>query len=360
MPRIRIKDIARIAGVSPGTVDRVIHNRGGVSESTRKKIEKIIEEYGYQRDILAGALAANKSYTILLCMPETVDAHAFWKFPEAGVHRAMDELQHFDIDVAYLRFDQHDPADFLHKIEEIDPRDYDGLLFAPVFRENSKEFIRRWREAGVPCVLFNSYLEQVEYNSFIGQDAFQSGYLGGKLMSYGLAPGNDILIINLSLRKDNYEHITEREKGFRAFFEEHSERVNNLVSLNLNGGSYDELALEIDRKMDALNVNGIFVTNSRVHLIARYLSEKGAMYVRLIGYDLLPESVEFLKREYIDFLISQSPEEQAYLGMRSLYNSIILKKEEARKVFLPIDILTKENVDYYLKFNEAYEQPERS
>ncbi|MCA1747721.1 MAG: LacI family DNA-binding transcriptional regulator, partial [Bacteroidales bacterium] len=94
MPRIRIKDIAQMANVSPGTVDRVIHNRNGVSDATRKRIENIIEEYDYQPDIIAGALASGKSYRILVCMPAVVYAHAFWKFPETGVERALDEVEH--------------------------------------------------------------------------------------------------------------------------------------------------------------------------------------------------------------------------------------------------------------------------
>ena len=355
MPRIRIKDIAQMANVSPGTVDRVIHNRNGVSDATRKRIENIIEEYDYQPDIIAGALASGKSYRILVCMPAVVYAHAFWKFPETGVERALDEMEHFDITVDYLRFDQHSKKDFMEKIGSAEISSYDGVLFAPVFTEESSVFIRRCSEAGVPCILFNSRIEETEIDGFIGQDAFQSGFLSGRLMSYGLPPEKDLLIVNLSLRKDNYQHIIKRERGFRSYFEEHSDRVSNLVSINISGGNYEDVAEEIDRKMDSMNIAGIFVTNSRVHLVARYLAERGFMRMRLIGYDLLPESIEYLKREYIDFLISQSPEEQAYIGLRQLFNKAVLKKSIPREVLLPIDILTKENIDYYLKFNKEYE-----
>ena len=44
--KIRIKDIARLAGVSPGTVDRVLHNRGNVSPSARKAIDAVLEQVG--------------------------------------------------------------------------------------------------------------------------------------------------------------------------------------------------------------------------------------------------------------------------------------------------------------------------
>jgi LacI family transcriptional regulator len=358
MPKIRIKDIARLANVSTGTVDRVIHGRDGVSEATRRRVEMIIEKYDYQPDILAGALASNKTYRLMVCMPDVVNAHAFWKLPELGVKKALEELRHFDLQVEFLRFDQHSKSDFLDKVQAVDVHQYNGLLFAPVFSDVSSEFLFRWKEAGIPCIQFNSRVEDIAADGFIGQDAFQSGFLGGRLISYGLPSGRDLLVVNLSLRKDNYQHIIRREHGFRAYFEEHSDRVSNLVSVNLNGGDYTTVAEEIARRMDAHNVAGIFVTNSRVHLVARYLAERGAMNIRLIGYDLLTESVEYLKREYIDYLISQSPEEQAYLGIRQLFSLVVLKRKQPQQVLLPIDILTKENVDYYLNFNAQYEQSE--
>lgn len=59
--RIRIKDIAIKAGVSVGTVDRVIHGRSGVSESSKKKVEEILKQMNYQPNMYASALASNKN-----------------------------------------------------------------------------------------------------------------------------------------------------------------------------------------------------------------------------------------------------------------------------------------------------------
>ena len=61
--RIRIKDIARLADVSVGTVDRVIHGRSGVSEASKKRVEEILKQLDYQPNMYASALASNKKYT---------------------------------------------------------------------------------------------------------------------------------------------------------------------------------------------------------------------------------------------------------------------------------------------------------
>ncbi|PMC37502.1 LacI family transcriptional regulator [Bacillus sp. UMB0899] len=61
---LTIKDIAEMAGVSPGTVSKVINNYSGISENTRKKVMDIITETGYQPTFFAKALATKKSNLI--------------------------------------------------------------------------------------------------------------------------------------------------------------------------------------------------------------------------------------------------------------------------------------------------------
>lgn len=72
---IRIVDIAKMAGVSVGTVDRVIHNRGRVSEENRKKVQAILEMVNYQPNLMARSLASKKQYhfiAITLLLRESI------------------------------------------------------------------------------------------------------------------------------------------------------------------------------------------------------------------------------------------------------------------------------------------------
>ena len=70
--KIRIKDVAELAGVSVGTVDRVLHNRPNVSEDARKKVEKALKDMDYRPNVYASALAYNKKYTFCCIMPKHV------------------------------------------------------------------------------------------------------------------------------------------------------------------------------------------------------------------------------------------------------------------------------------------------
>ena len=75
--RIRIKDIARLADVSVGTVDRVIHGRSGVSEASKKRVEEILKQLDYQPNMYASALASNKKYTFICLLPQHLEGE-YW------------------------------------------------------------------------------------------------------------------------------------------------------------------------------------------------------------------------------------------------------------------------------------------
>jgi len=347
MPKVRIKDIAEIANVSVGTVDRVIHNRGEVSPPTREKVQKLLMEFDYKPDIAARSLALKRDIHLAVVMPKVVNDHTFWELPLRGIRRALKILDHDHVNLHHFYFDQMDREEFNAIAKQFPYETVEGVLFAPVFMEESTRFLEHCSEKHLPVVLFNSFLDAPSVKSYVGQDAFQSGYVAARLMDYGLEQGGNVAIVNMSARKDHYAHIVEREKGFRAYFANAEERLTHLISIDLNGA--DDLVLKdkIAETCATYNIAGIFVTNSRVHKVARFLDEAGKDRIRMVGYDLLPENIRFLKLDRIDFLISQKPEEQAFLGLNSLYNLVVFKREPDPKQWLPIDIITSENLAYY-------------
>ena len=71
----------------------------------------------------------------------------------------------------------------------------------------------------------------------------------------------------------------------------------------------------------------------------------------LMGYDLLTRNVACLREGVIDFLIAQQPTLQGYSSVESLCNHLILKKKVKECNYMPINLLTIENIDFYLDAN---------
>ncbi len=345
--KVRIKDIARLAQVSPGTVDRVIHNRGEVSEKTRNKIREIIEELNYQPDILARTLASKKSFQFAVLMPVSVNENDFWNSPRLGIDKALNEVSPFGVQVRPYYFDQFDNSSFKEKSNQILREKPDAILFAPVFPAESISFLQQCREFNIPLILFNSNLEEAEEVFYIGQDALQSGYLGAKLLSYGLKSDDDILIVNIAGRKDNHNHILRRERGFRKYFADHPEIKSNVITIDCVQDCGENFDKQFSQALEKYRVSAAFVTNSRVYEVADYIEKHDIDTISLLGYDLLPQNVKALKNGIIDFLISQKPEQQGYMGIMTLFNKLVLQKDVSQKQYISIDILTRENIDYY-------------
>jgi len=316
MSKVRIKDIAEIANVSIGTVDRVIHNRGEVSPATREKIQRLLKEFDYKPDIAARSLALKRDIHLAVLMPRVVNDHTFWELPLQGIQRALDLLDHEHVTLHRCYFDQMNREEFRKIVEEFPFETMEGVLFAPVFQEESYSFLERCNLEQIPVVLFNSLLEAPAVKSYVGQDAYRSAYVAAKLMDYGLDKGRDVAIVNMSGRMDHYAHIIEREKGFRAYFANSDGRLRHLISIDLNGADDQSLQEKLGDICASYDIAGLFVSNSRVY-------------------------------DRIDFLISQKPEEQAFLGLNSLYNLVVFNREPSPKQWLPIDIITSENLAYY-------------
>ena len=90
--------------------------------------------------------------------------------------------------------------------------------------------------------------------------------------------------------------------------------------------------------------------NSRVFRIVYYLEDLQLSHFRLLGYEPLLPNIKALKEGKIRYLLSQRPELQGYRAMKALCEYKVFKKAVPRRNFMPIDILTAENIDYYTDF----------
>ncbi len=349
--KVTIRDIAEKAGVSIGTVDRVLHDRGEVSPETRKRVLGIIHEMRYEPDILARILKTKKKFKIAILLPAPDRENLFWKDPEDGIRQALNDELHVGFSLIEGLYDQFDKSSFKRQANRVLREIPDALIMAPVFYQESMSFLDRCSSAGIPFVVINSNICHKDQLCFIGQDSLKSGQLAARLLSYGLDTNKNLVIINIASETDNYGHILNRGKGFLDFFAESPDYGRtNIIKINID--TTDDLVIHeyLSSEIRGQNsISGIFVTNSKVYKVARYLEENMSFHPHLIGYDLLVENTRYLKKGLIDFLISQRPKEQGYRGFISLFQYLVLGRKPEPEIYLPIDIIASENFEYYSK-----------
>lgn len=344
---VGVREIARRGNVSIATVDRVIHNRTGVSVKTRQRIQQIIEEVNYQPNMLASRLASRKVYRLAVLIPKVSRETDYWAAPLTGIQRAGAEISQYGITIDTYFFDLNSKASFVNQTKKIMGQPVDGVLLAPSFIEESVQFTQHCQEQKIPYVFINSDIPNQNSLCYIGPDLIKSGYLAAHLISYGIAEDEKVLVVNISKELDDHHHLLRKEEGFRKYFEDHQKSIA-IVKVDIRKTKYASIAETLTKVFaQHPDLRAVFTTNSRVSSVARFAESSGRADLRLIGYDFLEKNIAYLKNETIDFLICQKPEEQAFRGIIALYQHLVLSAEVANVHHMPIDIITKENYSFY-------------
>ena len=346
--RIRIKDIAKMADVSVGTVDRVLHGRSGVSEASRKRVEEILEKLNYQPNMYASALASNKKYAFACLLPQH-DTGEYWTEVENGIHEALTTYSDFNITVKLSYYDPYDYRSFARAARDIVELKPDGVMFAPTAPQYTTPFTNQLEELNIPYIYIDSNIKEAPALSFFGQNSHQSGYFAARMaMMLGECPKEIVIFRQINEGRLGSNQQENREKGFRKYMQEHFPDCK-IVELNLYAKRPDEDEALMNRFFqENPQVTCGITFNSKVYIIGEYLIGHNMKNFKLIGYDLLHRNVSCLKEGAVDFLIAQQPTAQGYSGVESLCNHLIFKKEVKQCNYMPITLLAVENVDFYL------------
>lgn len=346
--KIRIKDIAKQAGVSVGTVDRVIHNRGEVSAESVKKVMDILEKTGYKPNLLARTLGSNKTYRIVALVPNPTQDE-YWEQSSDGIKQAGEEWMQYGVQVESFHFDLYDKDSFLRAAETVFNAKPDGILTAPIFHQEAARFLERCQSANIPFVVFNNNITEAHSLSFIGQDLYQSGRVGAELLHLNQDTQGIYAILHIYDDIHNSVHLYEKEKGFKAYFDEQNGHRFQVVSLDLNYTHETTLEKELTDLFSNAQLKGLLVTTSKgASIVSKMLEKHGKNGIRLVAYDLIRENLHYLQNGTIDFLINQNAKRQTFIGIGQLANHLLFKKETPATYLFPLEIISRQNLQSYL------------
>ena len=345
--KIRIKDVAELAGVSVGTVDRVIHNRPNVSKTAREKVEKALKEMDYHPNMYASALAYNKKYNFDFIIPKH-ESEAYWEEIEEGAMSACEHRRDFNINMKMMYYNRFDKNTFVQVTEQCLKDQPDGVIIVPTTLDVMREFTDILHDQDIPFILLD-YMPDLKPLSFYGQDSFFSGYFAGRMLMLLAAKENEIMLMK-QMKNGNVasKQQENRETGFRHYMRDHFPEVKiTEVNLPLNEEreQYDDILDTFFKEHP--HVHHCITFNSKAHLVGEFLQKSNRRNVQIMGYDMVNKNAECVKQGSISFLIAQHAYMQGFSCIETLFEAIVLKKEVTPINYMPIEILTKENVDFY-------------
>lgn len=348
---VTIKKIAKIAQVSTGTVDRVIHNRGRVSRATTRRIQGIIKEFDYKPNFLARSLSRIKNFQFGVLMPEISPDNHYFELVIQGIERAHQELKIHKININYFLYDGYSESSFIDNSNRSLQANLDGLLMVPIiYKTCADDFVKQIPKS-LPYVFINSSIPNSLNIAYIGGDSYQCGVVAGNLMlMITQQPGT---LVVLTLLHDDY-HISKRQQGFENYIRKKSD-----MPVAVYGAQRTEDRETVHHILESIfaehdDVKGIYVTTALTYRVAEFLQIHNSFpLIKLIGHDLTEANVKYLKQGLIHFLIGQRPELQGYQGIYTLYHHLVTKEKVESTIMMPLDIITQSNIDYYqYRFDE--------
>ena len=211
--KITINDVARAAGVSKGTVDRVLHNRGEVSARSKARVLEVIERLGFKPNVYASLLASRKVRRIVCLIPEYHPGE-FWELTEKGIAAGKENAAKYGVTVEDVRYDQYDMESFQNACARTLEEDPVGVVLAPMFRNETLNFVKELSYRGIYYVYIDSKLEEDGYLAYFGMPMYQSGYLCADILTMG-TPVPSVNIIRVARDKKGLSDPTlTRRTGF--------------------------------------------------------------------------------------------------------------------------------------------------
>ncbi|MBQ6033566.1 MAG: substrate-binding domain-containing protein [Prevotella sp.] len=346
--KVRIKDIAEKAGVSVGTVDRILHHRPNVSKSAREKVEKVLKEIHYRPNMYASALAYNRSYTFHLIIPWH-EQEAYWEEIEEGAMKACDMRRDFHVNVVISYYKRFDVQSFKNTCKEVLDSEPNGVILVPSELEITQPFTDILHEKKIPFILLDSFLPELDPLTFYGQDSFASGYFAAKMLMLIANKEQEIML----MRQTNHGKLSSRQQenrevGFRHYMKEHYPEVAiSEMDLPLDHDKDDYNTIMDDYFRSHPKTHHCITMGSRAYLVGQYVSENHLGGIQIMGYDMVAKNAQCLQEGTISFLIAQHAYMQGFSCVDALFKSIVLKLDIEPINYMPIELLSKENVQFY-------------
>ena len=329
--RATIKMIAEKAGVSIGTVDRVLHDRPYVKAEVRERVLRVMEELEYRPNRMASALAMSGTARRLALIQPCWGSAYIREEIGGGVARFREEHRDYNLTVDVLDYPQEDMAACLR---QVDRAVEDGAQAVALCASDCAEVRSKLEELAkknIPVVTYNSDIAGAPRLCYVGEDARHAGRVAGEIAAKFLRPGEPLLLVYAG---PAYAGHKGRAEGFLERLEELGLRRED-CRMAVTHNDYDETfravrqALEEDPALRYIYMVTLSVPGC-VDAI-RACGRGGSVHV--LSHDSGPDVQALLREGAVDFTIGQDLSYQSYQALTLLFRAVAEHKMPERDCY---------------------------
>lgn len=337
-----IQQIAELAGVSRGTVDRALNHRGRIRQDVADRIWQIADEIGYQPKH-GGEKKKGTACPVKIGVVTQLSKSSFMIQVNQGIRDAKKELEERGVSLLWKDIVTVDEEEQLQAIDQLVSEGIHGLALMPIECERVRLKINELaEEKKIPVITFNSDIVGTRRLCFVGLDNKRSGFTAAGLLGMLTRGAGKILTITgyftnsvNSLRVEGF--IREAKQSYPGL---------ELLGVQSSFDDADEVEKIIISTMDRVpDLAGIFVASAGQAGVRRAFDKLKCRRPYVIVYDITPRNVQALREGDVDFLIDQEAYVQGNRPPLMLYDLLVKGQEpEKEYIFTDINIKTKYNI----------------
>jgi LacI family transcriptional regulator len=343
--KLTIRQIAEKAHVSRGTIDKILHNRPGVSDSVRESVRQIIDECGYKPNKVAKALVRmQKPIVFAAIMPHIANLN--FAAVKNGMDEAMESLADWGLKIDYYFTENANAKEVCALLDYLFLQKIDGVAIRTFQDEDICSKLRSFVEKGIPVLTFDSDIKDIGRFCFVGEDLPKGGRIGASLISKLLGGSGEVVVFT------GFSNVQSNELRVDAFCatmkEKHPEiRVVDVVETLEQESIAYKRTLEVLEKYP--NLRGIVNVAGCTKAIADALIDtKKDHSIRMISFTVAPDVVELINRGVIDFTIGISAHKKGILAINTLFNYVFHHENPPSDyIMAPLYIGIEETLDAF-------------
>jgi len=338
-----IKEIAALAGVSRGTVDRALNNRDGVNHEVAERIRRIAAEKGYRTNRAALALAARKKpLKIGAIFP--AEGNLYFEDVISGLRAAEQAYADNGLTVSLRTMKGFSVEHQLHLIDELEAEGIQALVIAAINEKSIVHKVNDLIKQGIPVITANTDIEKSRRLCYVGTDYQKSGEIAAGLMGL-VADGRPLRTVIYTGSIHILGH-NQRITGFNAAVRKYHPTIKILdvfETLDDADKAYGNTLRILDKYKD---IDAIYMTAGGIGGTCKALVDTGnAGKIKLFTHDFTSETRPYLESGVISATICQDPFQQGYMPVKILFNYFLDRQApEADLIYTKIDILIRENL----------------
>lgn len=339
--RPTVIDIAREAGVSLATVDRVLNERPGVREKTILAVSDAITKLGYVRDLAAANLARQRNYRMAFVLPDTESQFVQTLVAELDTAAAVAIAARTEIDV--IRFPAEDPHALAALLADLPAKGVAGVALMAPETPILRDAIKALRHRGIAVVALVSDLPNTDRDRFVGIDNRAAGRTSAILMGRFLGRGpRKVAVVAQSML---LREAVERRLGFDEVMGRDFPAVDVLPTLESHG-SPDLLRQVVGEMLSQFpGVDGVYLLGSGHRALTQAIDDLGLTgHLVVVGHELTPHARQALIAGKMDAVITQNVGHLVRSAVRVLRAKADKTPIDAGQEQLRIEIVLRENL----------------